>query len=179
MNLNLESSTIFFRTVSVNDAEFILKLRTNENYSKHLSKTENDLQRQINWIKEFKKREEIGQEYYFIVCLKSNSLPIGTVRMYDFLEVQNSFCWGSWILNENKTRYAAIECALLIYDFAFDKLKFDFCHMDIRKENHKVIDFHKRMGVQIIGETELDFLGSYNKEVYLKIRPSLLELVVY
>lgn len=48
--------------------------------------------------------------------------------------------------------------------------------MDIRKENKKVIDFHKRLGVKIIGETEADLLGHYYFEDYKRIREDIVRI---
>ncbi len=45
--------------------------------------------------------------------------------------------------------------------------------MDIRKNNEKVINFHKRFGVEIVGQTDLDLLGIYTKESYELIRSSI------
>ncbi|MBB3186000.1 GNAT family N-acetyltransferase [Microbacter margulisiae] len=171
--MELKSKTIFLRLVEQSDAEFILSLRINNNYSKYLSRVDDNLSEQERWLADYKKREALEQEFYFIICRNSDSLPIGTVRIYDFIGDRESFSWGSWILNENKTRYAALECALLIYDFAFFTLGFKRCHMDIRKQNIKVIEFHKKFGVKMIGETEIDLLGHYFPEDYLSIREKI------
>lgn len=173
----LESNTIFFRLVELNDASFILGLRKDSTYNKYLSNVSDSINAQNEWLTEYKKREKISAEFYFIICLNNEKTPIGTVRIYDFKKDSNSFCWGSWILNENKTKYAALESALLIYDFAFDKLRFAQCHMNIRKNNEKVITFHKRFGVEIVGETELDLLGLYKKETYISIRSSVQSVI--
>jgi len=175
--MQLNSETIYFRFAEVSDAEFIHSLRVNEQFNKYLSHTDDDVEKQKKWLIDYKKREKLGIEYYFIILRRSDSLPIGTVRIYDFIEDENSFCWGSWILNQNKTRFAALESALLIYNFAFFELCYNRCHMDIRKENLKVIDFHKRFGVNIIGETELDLLGHYYVEDYLKIRDNIKKVI--
>jgi len=175
--MKLESKTIFFRLAQTSDAKFIHSLRTDEKFNKHLSKVDDNLEKQIEWLEKYKEREAKKLEYYFIIHRKIDNLQIGTVRVYDFLEQQNSFCWGSWILNENKTRYAALESAILIYDFAFFELGFQRCHMDIRKENFKVINFHKRFGVKIVGETNIDLLGHYFLNDYLMIRNSILEII--
>lgn len=175
--MKLESKTIFLRFAEPSDAQFILQLRTDSTYNQYLSDVKDDLNAQIDWLIKYKKRENEGVEYYFIICLKETQLPIGTVRIYDFKVRPDSFCWGSWILNDNKTRYAALESALLIYDFAFDELGFDQCHMDIRKNNQKVIDFHKRFGVEITGETELDLLGVYKKKDFESIRDSIQSVI--
>lgn len=173
----LKSKTIFLRLAEISDAEFIYLLRTDNQYNKYLSQVDDDISKQIDWLKNYKKKEALGKEYYFIICRNSDQIPIGTVRIYDFLIHEQSFCWGSWILNENKTRYASLESALLIYDFAFLELGYKRCHMDIRKENLKVIDFHKKFGVKIIGETKDDLLGHYYKEDYLLIKEKIQKII--
>ncbi|HPQ35621.1 MAG TPA: GNAT family N-acetyltransferase [Bacteroidales bacterium] len=172
--MEFKSKTIYFRLVETSDAPFIHSLRMDKRYNQHLSTVDPDLTKQVEWIIRYKQKEALGSEYYFIIHRISDSMPIGTVRVYDFIGEKESFCWGSWILNENKTRYAALESAILIYDFAFLELGFKRCHMDIRKENLKVIEFHKRFGVKIIGETNLDLLGHYYVEDYLKVRKDIL-----
>ena len=106
---------------------------------------------------------------YFIIYRNDNNERIGTVRLYDFKTTPKSFCWGSWILNQNKTRYAAIESALLIYKFAFDQLKFDQSHFDVRKENLGVHNFHIRLGTQHISSNNLDNFYVYPASSYYSI----------
>lgn len=171
--MELKNKTIYFRLVEVEDAEFITSLRVDNTYNKYLTAVEGSVSQQAKWILDYKKREELKEEYYFIIHRNIDSQPIGTVRLYDFLGNKDSFCWGSWILNEKKTRYAALECATLIYDLAFIELRFKRCHMDIRKGNLKVIEFHKKFGVKIIGETENDLLGHYFLDDYLKIQKNI------
>lgn len=175
--MELKSKTIYLRLVEPSDTQFINSLRVDERYNKYLSHVDNDVKKQEKWLIEYKNREKLGQEFYYIIHRISDSIAIGTVRIYDFLGNRDSFSWGSWILNENKTRYAALECALLIYDFAFFDLGFKRCHMDIRKQNIKVIEFHKRMGVKIIGETEEDVLGHYFPDDYKLVRDGIRDII--
>jgi len=175
--MELKSKTIYLRLVEPADASFIHALRTDKQYNQYLSTVDDKVEKQKQWLIEYKKREQLKDEYYYVIHRNSDSLPIGTVRIYDFIKEQNSFSWGSWILNENKTRYAALECAILIYDFAFLELGFTRCHMDIRKQNLKVIEFHKNLGVKIIGETEEDLLGHYFVEDYLLIKESIKSII--
>ena len=97
-----EGRTIYFRLVEESDAAFIHSLRMDEQYNKYLSQVDDDVEKQRQWITRYKQREEQNEEYYFIIHRKDNNLPIGTLRIYDFRPEENSFCWGSWILNENK-----------------------------------------------------------------------------
>ena len=49
--------------------------------------------------------------------------------------------------------------------------------MDIRKGNKKVIEFHKKFGVRIINESEIDYFGHYFKEDYIKIRENIVHII--
>ncbi|CAI8868530.1 Protein N-acetyltransferase, RimJ/RimL family [Pseudomonas sp. IT-P2] len=149
--MNLQHSTVRLRFVEVEDAEFILSLRLDDRYNKFLSGVSPDLESQKSWIKKYKVDEAEQKQFYFIIE-KLDGTPCGTVRVYDIRD--GSFCWGSWILNENKTRFAAIESAFLIYKFGFEHLGFKKCHFDVMKGNDKVISFHKKMGAVQVGEDE-------------------------
>ncbi len=175
--MNFKSNTINFRFVEETDAAFVNSLRVDEKYNQYLSHVDDDVSKQLAWIKKYKQREHNGDEYYFIIQRNDNQKPIGTVRIYDFIPNENSFCWGSWILNEDKTKYAALECTILIYDFAFIELGYNRCHMDIRKGNTKVVDFHKKFGVRIVAESEIDYFGYYYKDDYLKIRDEIVDVI--
>ncbi|WP_257285960.1 GNAT family N-acetyltransferase [Endozoicomonas sp. SESOKO1] len=174
----LYSKTIRLRFVEPDDAEFILGLRLDIRYNQYLSTTINDVNAQRNWIKEYKSREREGKEYYFIIERKIDEIPIGTVRLYDFIEQANSFCWGSWILNEDKTRFAAIESAMLVYRFAFEEVQFSRSHFDVRKENKSVLSFHRKMGAKEMGEDELNVYFHYFPESYREQKVKLKRFLI-
>lgn len=164
---DLKGRTVEFRLVEETDAEFIYDLRTNENYNKHLSKMTSDVYGQREWIKSYKLRELNKSEFYFIIIRSDNNKAIGTVRLYDFIKEKNSFCWGSWILNQDKTASSAIESALLVYKVAFQELGFERCHFDVRKDNLKVIQFHRKLGAEVVDSSEIDYFFNYERQSYL------------
>jgi RimJ/RimL family protein N-acetyltransferase len=164
---NLKARTIEFRLVEENDAEFIYNLRVNKDYNTHLSKVSGDVSDQGRWIKSYKSKELAGSEYYFIILRSDNKQCIGTVRLYDFIKEKKSFCWGSWILNQDKTASSAIESALLVYNIAFQQLGFERCHFDVRKDNLKVIKFHEKLGAKIVITNEIDCFFEYEKHNYM------------
>lgn len=167
MKLEIIGKTIKFRLVETSDAEFINALRVDEKYNKHLSKVTGSVNDQKEWIKAYKEKEKLDAEFYFIIETLVDQIPIGTVRLYDFLNNRESFSWGSWILNENKTRFSAIESAMLVYEVAFNKLKFNNCHFEVRKENSGVIKFHKKMGAEIVQENAIESFFHLNKQMYI------------
>lgn len=173
MVMEFKAKTISVRLIDVGDAEFILSLRTDGRLNRHLSQTSSSLEQQRDWIKNYKERESQGDEYYFIIYRNDNNEAVGTVRLYDFIRDKKSFCWGSWILNENKTKYAAMESAFLVYQIAFEKLGFERAHFDVRRENVKVIAFHQKMGAKVVSENDLDLFFEIEKNAISDARNKL------
>lgn len=165
-NFNLNASTIYLRLVSESDAEFICDLRNNESLNKFISKSAAEVAVQKAWISAYKDKESRGEEFYFIICKNTDDMPIGTVRLYDFKENPKSFCWGSWILNENKTKYAAVESALLVYEAGFAYLGFEQSHFDVMKGNDKVHSFHLKMGANKTSEDDINVYYVFPKSQY-------------
>ena len=159
----LNGKNINLRTVIEEDAEFIYSMRQNQDKTKYLSKVTGTVESQKEWIKSYKKREEIKEEFYFVIESK-NEEKLGLVRMYDFRD--DSFCWGSWLIKEDAPKTTAIESALQIYEFSFYNLKFKKSHFDVRKENDKVVAFHQRFGAKIVDEDELDYFFNFEKSDY-------------
>ena len=163
--MNLTYKTVQMRMVEVEDAEFILSLRLDPKYNTYLSDVPPDIDAQKHWIERYKIDESAGSQYYLIIE-RLDGTRCGTVRLYDFRE--DSFCWGSWILNENKTRYAAIESALLVYRFGFDQLGFSKSHFEVMKGNEKVVSFHRKMGAKQVAEDEQYFYFENTKAAVTK-----------
>ncbi len=168
----ISGKTINLRDVEVSDAEFILRLRCDEDKSKFLHKTQNDLQKQIDYIKNYKTKE---QEWYFIIENKSGE-QLGTVRIYDVKD-NTDFCWGSWLIKNGAPTNTGIESALLIYEYAFYQLGFTKVHFDVRKDNLSVRKFHERFGAQKVDENDLDVFYTYSKEGYENIRNKYLKFL--
>jgi len=157
---DLKFNTIQLRLVEEDDAEFILQLRMDKHYNQFLSATSPDIRFQKEWIRKYKEREAARAEFYFIIE-RLDGVPCGTVRIYDLRK--ESFCWGSWILNENKTNFAALESAFLVYFFGFSILDYEKSHFYVMKGNKGVISLHKNMGAIQVGEDEHNFYFEMTK----------------
>jgi RimJ/RimL family protein N-acetyltransferase len=143
--------TINFRDATVQDAEFILSLRTDEKKSKYLSQTSEKLERQIEWLEYYAKNDN---QAYFIIEDKFGA-NVGTVRLYD--PIAFGFCWGSWIVKNGAGSFAAIESALMVYSFALFHLGFKTSYFDVRRENERVWRFHEKFGAVRVSESDEDF----------------------
>lgn len=159
-------NSLTFRDAGVQDAAFIFGLRNDPVKSQHLSTVSALLEDQVAWLERYGASE--GQAYFII---EHGGERVGTVRLYD--AQGDSFCWGSWILVDQRPRHAALESALMVYSYAMDDLGFLAAHFDVRKANEKVCRFHERLGANKTGTSELDnfysmsthairqFLGKY------------------
>ena len=154
------------REVKVLDADYLYSLRTNEGYSKYISKVSNGVEAQQKYIRQYEQDNESRRtSFYFIFENKITNMRCGTVRIYNF--EHEIFEWGSWILDENKSRYAALETAILVYEFAFNALGFDKSEFEVNKENSGVVSYHKRTGAEVIGEDETNYYFRVTKELGL------------
>lgn len=149
---------LILKNASELDAQFILSLRTDDDKSKFLSKTSNDLKAQIEWLKGYESKK-LGEAYFIIQ--KKDSQSIGTVRIYD--EILDSFSWGSWILSKDAPSSAGIESALMIYEYAVNVLNFESAHFEVLRENERVWHFHERFGAIKTDEDEEKFFYEIDK----------------
>jgi hypothetical protein len=146
----INGETLVLRDANVEDAAFILSLRTNHHKSRHLSTVVDDLDAQRIWLRRY---EESDGEAYFIIE-NNHGTPLGTVRMYDMRG--DSFCWGSWILQDEVPTVAAIESALIIYTYAIES-GFVQSHFQVHKANERVWAFHERFGAERISEDGVQY----------------------
>lgn len=131
------------RLIQPEDAVYVHGLRINPDYNLHLSEVRGTADDQRHWIENYKTREAEGREFYYVIERKDGT-PCGVVRLYEIK--QDSFTWGSWILDHNKPAKAALESAYLVYSAAFDRLGLTLAAFDVRRENAHTIAFHRRFG---------------------------------
>lgn len=160
------------RLARPSDADYLYSLRIDPKLNQHLSPPPPSVDAQREFLERYMEREAANREFYFVMKNRATGADCGAVRIYDLRE--NSFCWGSWILDSGKPRLAAVESALFIYDFAFGVLGYQSSHFDVRKDNSRVISFHERFGAQKQGENDLDIFFVLPRE---KLEEKLSDLV--
>lgn len=146
-----------FRSVTVSDAEFILRLRLDDRKNQHLSQVDADLAKQREWLARYS--ADKTQTYFIIETLAGKA--VGTIRLYD--PRGTSFCWGSWILTDAAPQGSGAESLVMIYSYGLS-LGFDASHFDVRRENIKVWQYHERLGAKRVGETNVDFFYTIDRE---------------
>lgn len=123
------------REITVDDAEFVLSLRCDPKKSRYINKTENNLQKQIDYIERYL---TLDKEWYFIVENKEHK-PIGTVRIYGVNG--DRFSTGSWLMIDGVLPEEVFESEYLTKNYAFNVLGFKINYADVRKNNKKVVKY--------------------------------------
>jgi len=135
---------IYLRSVSEEDADFILKLRLDERLNKYLSRVDNDLEEEKRWIRE---HSILDNDFYFLIVRKDDE-PLGTISLYDIKGSEGEF--GRWVSVGNPVEN--LESVLLLHDFGFYTLDLDLIYSKTVKENVRVLNFHRRFGAEILDE---------------------------
>ncbi len=150
--------------VNIGDAEFIHKLRTDVEKSRYLNPTLGTVDDQRRYIAQIQKDD--SQAYYKIVV--HGAQRVGVLRIYDIR--QESFSWGSWIVQDDRPKYTALESAFAVYAIGFDYMKFESCHFEVRRENLKVCAFHEKLGAEMYEESENDIFYNFSKQAWKHCR---------
>ena len=165
--MKIEGRNINLRLVELGDANFIYQLRMDKNLNMYLSKINEDIKEQIEWLKNYKIREKEKKEYYFIIEGKSCQ-QFGACRLYDFKG--DSFSTGSWMIKRGSPFYVAIESMLLSYEIGFSILDYKKMHIDVIKGNERLIKHHRRFGARIINVDNEKYYFELTKVDYEKIK---------
>lgn len=164
--IRLTGKNVVLRTVEVADAAFILSLRLNKELNQYLSRVENNLQNQKDWIIEYKRREKNQEEYYFIIEDQKGT-KFGTVRIY---AIQTNECtWGSFILQPDKPSNFSYQSARLSFDFAFNTLGMNKIHLEVNKRNDRAIRIYTKLGFEQINYDQENLYMVLSKENHEKI----------
>lgn len=164
-NFELDRYGLHCRLVNGDDAEFILKLRTNEHLSRFIHPTENNLEMQIDYIRAYKERELQGIDYYFMFFLDDK--PVGVNRLYHITEKE--FTFGSWVFEEGLPYWVSCAGAIIAREFGFEVLNKER-EVDIEgthEDNKGVIMFSRMLGMDFNGE-RMDDKGRYLTGYMLK-----------
>jgi hypothetical protein len=171
-DFTLERYGVQVRLANEGDAEFILSLRTNSTLSKYLHSTDNDLQKQIDWMRKYKLREKEGLDYYFVFSMDGR--PWGLERIYDVKD--DSFTHGSLVFAQDAPLGLAILSDIITREIAFNLLQLPHNYFDVRKGNVNVRNYHLKYKPTLIDEDEENLYYLLEKENFEKYKTIYLKL---
>lgn len=173
-NYELDRYGLHVRLVREEDAGFIVKLRTNERLGRYIHATENDVNKQREWIREYKKREEKGAEYYFIFETAAGN-PLGVYRLYDITE--QSFISGSWIFLPDAPLGTSMIAFIIAREIAWDISPEAINLYDIKKANKSVLQFTSNFTPKVIRETEDTLYFENTREDFEEHKTTILRVM--
>lgn len=172
-NFELDRYGLHVRLVREEDAEFIVGLRTNPNLSRFIHATDNDVEKQREWIHEYKHREIEGKDYYFIY--EYEGIAIAVNRIYNRKEASAET--GSWVVKPN-TELALMFATLLIErEIYFEDLRYDADYFNVDKGNIQVWKLHQKMGAVVIAENDVEYRFVQRKDAFYKNREKFIRLL--
>lgn len=154
----VEGPNLTLRLIRPDDADYVHALRTDPAYNRHLSEVRGTAEDQRRWIEGYKAREAELRELYYVIERKDGT-RCGLIRLYDI--GANGFTWGSWILDHNKTRKAALESAVLSFGVGFDDLGVSKALVDVRIGNDKALAIYQRLGMIELRRDDHDIYLTY------------------
>ena len=144
----LKNDECTLRPVTVEDAEFIVRLRNQTHVKNCVNDTSLDVARQRQWIRNYLERDN---EYYWIIETPDGE-PFGTISVYHYDAEKNQIESGRWVeLKGAKYTYNLFKLAKLVNGFAFDVLKVDRVVFDVVATNKRVIRYNELYGAEITG----------------------------
>lgn len=171
-DFEINSFGLTVRLVDEGDVDYILSLRTNKYLTRFIHQTDDDRAAQIEWIRKYKQREAEGREYYFIYLLDGQ--PVGLNRIYNIFEYYGTI--GSWICNPDNETETSLKTYILMFDMMFSHIKLEITLFDVRKMNKHVWKLHKMLGAKSVGESEIDYYLTLDKDTYFKNRDNIISL---
>lgn len=168
----LDRYGLHVRFVNEDDAEFIVKLRTDLQRRQYISYTDTNVDNQKAWIRDYKKRERQGTDYYFMFeSPKGNCL--GVSRIYEIKK--ETFQTGSWIFKRDAPFGAAILGDIICHEIAFELFPNGVNLHDIKKANLPVNKYADNFHPTFIFETELTRYFINTRDNYLKYKDEYLK----
>lgn len=170
-DFSLDRYGLHVRLVNESDAEFIVKLRTDPLLGRFIHETDNDVAKQVEWIRKYKEREAEGLDYYFIYSYKNEYM--GMNRIYGVDKSKNIATGGSFVFKRGCKYEIPILAVLIQFDIAFNMLNINTMLGDIRLGNKKVIRFHKILNVHFTGQDDLNLYYDYSRDAFMKSKTKI------
>lgn len=158
-NIIAEGFGVRLRPVQTTDAAFIVWLRNLDHVKGRVGDSAVDVKKQEAWLEVYFQR---AGDYYFLLETE-RKLPLGTYSLYDM--ANGSAESGRWIINPQVP--AALPCAVLGLDTAFNVLRLRELRTTTVSTNQRVLSLNRKFGfrqvrvdaaAQVIGGQPVDLV---------------------
>ncbi|WP_025124802.1 GNAT family N-acetyltransferase [Myroides odoratimimus] len=161
------------RLVEDSDAEFIVGLRSDIERTTYMVSVENDINKQITWINNYKIQEKKGTDYYLLYL--KNGVKIGVNRISHIDLVNKRGKLANWIKIRSEKGDANAMFKIWIYIY-FEVLGLDNFFSDVHIDNVRCLSYFKECGFTIDDDVNLrGYVNIYgSKEQYIKWKANMI-----
>lgn len=142
-SLEIDGSAFRLRPVRLDDAAFIVDLRSDPERGRYLHKGATDVASQEQWLRTYFKTPG---DCYFVIENRFSGAREGAAGIYNINGARREGEWGRWILRRGSL--AALESACLVYRVGFEMLGLASMYCRTIAENASALAFHDSFGVQ-------------------------------
>lgn len=172
IDYKLEGKYVNLRSVTEDDAEFILDVRNDPRISKYLPPLNVTVEQQRQWIA----KQRADRDSYYFILETPDLKPIGTLSIYDIVD-DHGEGGRSCSIGEPA---ANIEASVLLNNFTFETLGLSYATIWVYEGNKAVISLNEAFGYEWVSEGKDDDgqpfrVGILHKEVYLRKRERILK----
>ena len=145
MRHDLSSSRygIRVRPIELEDAAFVVELRTDVGRARFLHPIPPDVDAQKGWLTAYFNRRG---DYYFVAERESDRRREGLISVYDLDPKTRTAEWGRWIFRSDSN--ASIAAAVQVLDIAFDTLDLDRVLTRTVSKHEALVRFHESTGAK-------------------------------
>lgn len=138
----IQEGSYSLRPAALEDAEFIVALRTNPERNRFINATSFDVLEQQNWLRRY---FDEPNDYYFLIEHAPSARPEGTLGIYDVDQERRTAEWGRWVVRPGSK--AALPSCCLAFDLAFGEMKLSSLHSYVAAGNRSVIQILRAVGM--------------------------------
>lgn len=166
-DFELDRYGLHCRLVREEDAEFIVKLRSNPDIGKYIHLSSGSVVEQKKWIRDYKGREKEGKDYYFIFEFQSR--PVGVYRIVEVNDDGTYMC-GSLVFGLSAYKMASVAAFMIVHEIAFENLELskEVDYMGTHAENKSVLMCKKMFGFEDTGIRVEEGLGEFVTATLIK-----------
>lgn len=133
---SLQTERLQLRKLSLDDAEEIFFLRSNDDINKYLDRPRaNNIDEAIAFINKVNIGIANNISLYWVICYKDNPKLIGTICLWNFNEQENKAEVGYEVIPDNQGKGIAKEALSKIIEFGFVTMRLDKIEAYTHKEN--------------------------------------------
>ena len=156
----LQTERLILRKLSLDDAEEIFDLRSNEEVNKYLDRQKaNEIDDAIAFINKLNISAANDKLTYWGICLKNNPKLIGTICLWNLNVDENKAEVGYELLPDFQGQGIAQEALSEVINFGFDVMKLQTIEAYTHKENLQSTKLLEKFNFtrDLIAESKIDF----------------------